>query len=73
MSGVISKVAEAVIPSATEMYYTAVGALTATAAAVGALVCGTQGELGGASALGFAAITIGSLVIGDVIAQRLSR
>jgi len=73
MSGVISKVAEAVIPSATEMYYTAVGALTATAAAAGALVCGTQGELGGATALGITVLLLGSLVVGDVIAQRLSR
>lgn len=73
MSGAISKVAEAVIPSATKAYHTAVGAIATLAVAAGALVCGTQGELGAATALVITALLLGSLVASDIVEQHLSR
>lgn len=73
MSGVISKVAEAVIPSATKAYHTAVGAIATLAVTTGALVCGTQGELGVATALVITALLLGSLVASDIVEQHLSR
>ena len=73
MSGAISKVAEAVIPSATKAYHTAVGAMATLVVTTCALVCGTQGELGVATALGTTALLLGSLVAGDIVEQHLSR
>jgi len=73
MSGAISKVAEAVIPSATKAYHTAVGAVAALAVTAGALVCGAQGELGVATALVITALLLGSLVASDIVEQHLSR